>query len=122
MQHSRVGLYPVLVHRAAILLHASFRPRLTATPLRFASPSPPSGWAEDFHLQAVEHARRTRKKARRWAGPQRSDQGASGLGRAAALIGVALGLDGPSGFISRAHRQLGDALVGVDHLLQGVAS
>jgi len=42
------------------LLHASFRPRLTATPLRFANPSPPSGWVEDFHLQvenaqAIEH-------------------------------------------------------------------
>src|SRR5215472_14803298 len=28
--------YPVLVHRAAALLHASFRPHLAATPLRFA--------------------------------------------------------------------------------------
>jgi hypothetical protein len=25
------------------------------SPLRFTSPSPPSGWAEDFHLQAAEH-------------------------------------------------------------------
>ena len=49
--------YPVLVHRAASSLCASFRRRLAATPLRFACPSPPSGWAEDFHLQAVEHAR-----------------------------------------------------------------
>jgi hypothetical protein len=24
-------------------------------------PSPPSGWMEDFHLQAVVHTRRTRK-------------------------------------------------------------
>jgi hypothetical protein len=31
------------------------------TPLRFANPSPPSGWIEDFHLQAVDHARHTRK-------------------------------------------------------------
>src|SRR6516225_11093229 len=45
--------YPVLVHRVAALLHASFRPRLAATPLRFANPSPPSGWIEDSHLQAV---------------------------------------------------------------------
>ena len=29
--------YPVLVHRAAVLLHASFRPRLVTTPLRFAN-------------------------------------------------------------------------------------
>src|SRR4029434_2326045 len=35
--------YPVLVHRLAPLLHASFRPRLTTTPLRFANSSPPSG-------------------------------------------------------------------------------
>src|SRR6266571_8922654 len=51
--------YPVLVHRAATLLHASFRPRLATTPLRFANPSPPSGWIEDFHLQATDHARHT---------------------------------------------------------------
>ena len=56
-------LYPVLVHRAAALLHASFRPRLATTPLRFANPSPPSGWIEDFHLQAVDHARHTKKGA-----------------------------------------------------------
>ena len=54
--------HPVLVHRPACLLHASFRPHLTATPLRFANPSPPSGWVEDFHLQAVEHARRNRHR------------------------------------------------------------
>src|SRR5438067_1499158 len=56
--------YPVLVHRAAVLLHASFRPRLAAMPLRFANPSPPSGWIEDFHLQAVDHARHTTKSPR----------------------------------------------------------
>jgi hypothetical protein len=48
---------PVLVHWLAFLLHASFRPRLAATPLRFAITSPLSGC--DLHLQAVEHARRT---------------------------------------------------------------
>jgi len=51
---------PVLVHWLALLLHASFRPHLTATPLRFAITSPLSGSEEDFHLQAVEHARRTK--------------------------------------------------------------
>jgi hypothetical protein len=56
--------YSVLVHRAAALLHASFRPRLATTPSRFANPSPPSGWIEDFHLQAVDHARHTRKAPR----------------------------------------------------------
>ncbi len=57
--------YPVLVHRAAALLHASFRPRLAATPLRFANPSPPSGWVKDLHLQALEHARHTAEGAPR---------------------------------------------------------
>jgi hypothetical protein len=56
-------LYPVLVHRAAGLLHASFRPHLAMTPLRFTNPSPPSGWVKDFHLQAVEHARHTKGRA-----------------------------------------------------------
>src|SRR4029079_18207488 len=58
-------LYPVLVHRAATLLHAFFRPHLATTPSRFANPSPPSGWIEDFHLQAVVHTRRTKKRASR---------------------------------------------------------
>ena len=51
--------HPVLVHRPASLLHPSFRPRLATTPLRFAITSPPSGCEQDFHLQAVQHARRT---------------------------------------------------------------
>jgi len=41
--------YPILVHRHTPLLHASFRPRLATTPLRFANPSPPSGWIRDLH-------------------------------------------------------------------------
>src|SRR5262245_7137615 len=53
--------YPVLVHQAAVLLHAFFRPHLAMTPLRFANPSPSSGWIEDFHLQAVVHTRHTAK-------------------------------------------------------------
>ena len=40
--------HPVLVHRLACLLHASFRPHLAVTPLRFANPSPPSGWERTF--------------------------------------------------------------------------
>lgn len=28
-------------------------------PLRFATPSPPSGWGRDFHPQAIQHARHT---------------------------------------------------------------
>ena len=54
--------HPVLVHRLASLLHASFRPRLTVWPLRFAITSPPSGCEEDLHLQAVDHARHTKKR------------------------------------------------------------
>ena len=41
------------------MLHAVFRPHLAMTPLRFANPSPSSGWIEDFHLQAVVHTRHT---------------------------------------------------------------
>ena len=56
------ALYPVLVHRLAHLFPASFRPRLAAVaPCTFTSPSPPSGWAEDFHLQTAEHAQHTTK-------------------------------------------------------------
>jgi hypothetical protein len=57
--------HPVLVHRLAPLIHASFRPRLATTPLRFSSPSPPPGWAGDFHPLAVEHVRHTKQKAAR---------------------------------------------------------
>jgi hypothetical protein len=31
------------------------------TLLRFANPSPLSGWMKDFHLQAVDHARHKKK-------------------------------------------------------------
>src|ERR1700686_1661091 len=41
------------------------QPPLTATPLRFAITSPPSGCEEDFHLQAVERARRTKRNSGR---------------------------------------------------------
>src|SRR5262249_13352310 len=56
--------YPVLVHRAAALLHASSRRHLTMPPLRFANPSPSSGWIEDFHLQAVDQCSAHNKKPR----------------------------------------------------------
>ena len=69
----RLPHYPVSVRQVVGLLHASFRPRLTAAPLRFASPSPPPGWAGDFHPQAVEHAWHTRRGPRhRGRGPQKS--------------------------------------------------
>src|SRR5580693_1705364 len=48
-------------------------------PLHFASPSPPSGWAEDFHLQAAEHAQHTTSPLRgsksREAGSRSRGQG-----------------------------------------------
>src|ERR1700716_28124 len=60
--------YSGLVPQGAALLRGSFRTRLAAAPLRFANPSPPSGWIEDFHLQALDHARHTRKKPRQSRG------------------------------------------------------
>jgi len=65
---------PVLVHRLASLLHASFRPRLAASvisPLRFAITSRPSRCEEDFHLQTVKHCSAHRK------GPLRLASGSS---------------------------------------------
>jgi hypothetical protein len=54
--------YPVSVRQVAALFHASFRPHLAMSPLRFTSTSPPPGCAGDFHPQAVKHARHTTKK------------------------------------------------------------
>jgi len=42
-------------------------------PLRITNPSPPSGWVEDFHLRAIEHARHTTKPLAR--------EGSTRLGR-----------------------------------------
>ena len=58
VRHSR--LYPVLVHRPALLPPASFRQRFATMPLPLAYPSPPSGWVEELHLHSVEHARHTK--------------------------------------------------------------
>src|SRR5581483_6241172 len=60
---------PVLVHRLVRLLHASFRPSVTGTPLRFAITSPPSGCEGDFHPRAVEHARHTKKSPKHLRAP-----------------------------------------------------
>src|SRR6202035_5749610 len=40
------------------------------SPCVVANPSPPSGWVEDFHLQATEHAQHTTKPPTRHAPPQ----------------------------------------------------
>ena len=50
--------YPVLVHRLAVSLHASFPHSVTLMQLRFASFAVVCLW-EDFHLQDRAHAGRT---------------------------------------------------------------
>ena len=65
--------YPISVRRLTRLLPASFRQSLTTPPLRFANPSPPSGWIRDSNPQAVKHARHTIKNP--------GCPGASGLSR-----------------------------------------
>jgi hypothetical protein len=54
--------YPVLVHRLAPLIQASFRARPATTPLRFSSSSPPPGRAGDFHPPAAQPVRHASKK------------------------------------------------------------
>src|SRR5258706_12996641 len=76
--------HPVLVHRLASFLHASFRPHLTVRPLRFAITSPPSGCEEDLHLPAVDHARHTKKKL---SGCAREPLGNGGLESRALRLG-----------------------------------
>ena len=68
---------PIPVRQAATLLHASFRRCVTATPLRFANPSPPSSWIRDFHPQAGKHAWQTEK-------PRPADAGRAGWAAALA--------------------------------------
>src|SRR4051794_9532939 len=63
--------YPVRVPRVAALLHASFRPRLAATPLRFANPSPPSGWVEDLHLSSCRSCSAHKRRPPTRGGPKR---------------------------------------------------
>jgi hypothetical protein len=66
VRHSR--LISVFVHRLARLLHTSFEPHLTMTPLCFANPRlHQAGY--NLHLQAGEHARHTITKARESPGP-----------------------------------------------------
>jgi hypothetical protein len=62
---TRDASYPVSVRQVAVLLRTSFRHRLAVMPLRFAKPSPPSGWLGDFHPQAIEHARHATERLRR---------------------------------------------------------
>src|SRR5438105_6557228 len=58
-------------------------------PLRFTNPSPPSGWVEDFHLQAIEHARHTTNPlSREWD---------ERLGTASCLIRLWLSKPNPRG-------------------------
>ena len=70
--------YPIPVRRVAVLLHTAFRRSLATPPLCFASTSPPSGCAGDFHPQVVEPARHTKKTGRPRA-PRGSTEETNGL-------------------------------------------
>ena len=56
---TRDASHPISIRQVAVLLRTAFRRHLAGTPLCFAIPSPPSGWKEDFHSQAIEHAGHT---------------------------------------------------------------
>ncbi|MEN9760848.1 MAG: hypothetical protein RI906_674 [Pseudomonadota bacterium] len=60
------ALYPVLVHRLAVSLHASFPHSVALMQLRFASFAV-INLREDFHLQECAHAGRTKKPPAFWA-------------------------------------------------------
>jgi len=45
---TQAAYYSIPVGRVAVLPHGSFKRPLTRTPLRFANPSPPSGWIRDL--------------------------------------------------------------------------
>ena len=66
-------------HIRFLSIGSRFAPRFLQTPprgttVRFASPSPSSGWAEDFHLQALDHARHTKKPRSLRSGARISNQ------------------------------------------------
>src|SRR5216110_3408631 len=63
---------PLARHRRPQIQFLSIGSRVCSTllsdiasrrPLRFAITSPPSGCEEDFHLQAIKHARHTKKRS-----------------------------------------------------------
>jgi len=66
---------PIPVRRAAISLHAAFRPHVAVTPLRFANPSPPSSWIRDSHPQVGKHAWQTQKNGPHLAVKMRAGNG-----------------------------------------------
>ena len=122
--------YPIPVRRAATLLHTSFRPYLTTTPLCFASPSPPSSWTRDLHPQVGKHAWHTTKNASMrstlafWVDLGRSRSG----GFSSTLVKEADELLAATWLLQLAdglRLDLTDALAGhfkdVAHFLQGVA-
>ena len=55
------AFYPVLVHRLAVSLHASFPHSVALIQLRFASFAV-ANLREDFHLQDRAHAGRTKQR------------------------------------------------------------
>ena len=70
-----------------LLLHASFRPHLTVTPLRFATLH--LHQVGDFHPLAVDPARRTRERAGETAGPLLLGLRSGSLQRAPAAAAIA---------------------------------
>jgi len=72
---ARPGLPPIRWFCSALPSDPASR----RAPLRFASPSPPSGWAGDSHPRAVEHARHRRRGPRSRRSGAASHQGATAL-------------------------------------------
>ncbi len=58
------------------------------TPLRFANPSPPSGWVEDFHPQVVVHTRHTKNGPLQRSGPSKGGTALEGLWDQAAACSI----------------------------------
>jgi hypothetical protein len=48
----------------AVATDVAGRERIDDFRKQLGNPSPPSGWIEDFHLQAVDHARHTKQNGR----------------------------------------------------------
>jgi hypothetical protein len=72
------------IHRLARLLHASVRPRPAAVALALSHP--PSGRAEDLHLQVTEHAQDTAKRLARRTLPMQKSALHSGMKRTAQRV------------------------------------
>ena len=89
--------YPVFVHRLASRLaglRASFGPRLATIPLCGTSLTlhpARRDWVEDFHLQAVEHARHTGWRRHRFGGVKKFENGRLWMPQTVENAGAAIG-------------------------------